>query len=83
MKDVSYCELFALERGIRNDGKDSSGFRKIGLEVAIRIGGTLRAFAFEGRLGEDTIVEHVEKQWAYTGIYQKLNNEFCRAAGSV
>ena len=57
-------------------------FEKIGLEgVAMRIGGTLQAFAFGGRLGEDTIGEHGEKaNVAYTGIYQKLNNEFCRAA---
>ena len=82
VKDVSYCERLLLNGEYEMMEKILPDFEKIGLEgVAIRIGGTLQAFAFGGRLGEDTIVEHVEKaNVAYTGIYQKLNNEFCRAA---
>ncbi len=55
-------------------------FEKAGMEgIALRIGGRLEAFAFGGPLGKDTIVEHVEKaNVEYSGIYQKLNNAFCK-----
>lgn len=82
VKEVSYCERLLLDGELEMMQKILPDFERIGLEgVAIRIGGKLQAFAFGGRLGDDTIVEHVEKaNVAYTGIYQKLNNEFCRAA---
>ncbi len=56
-----------------------SEYDKIGLEgILLRIDGRAEGIAFGGRLGKDTIVEHVEKADVdYCGIYQKLNNEFC------
>ncbi len=55
-------------------------FNRLGLEgCAILIDGKLQAYAFGGRLGDDTIVEHIEKANVdYPGLYQKLNQEFCR-----
>lgn len=55
-------------------------YDRLGLEgCAIFIDGKLEAYAFGGSLGSDTIVEHVEKANVdYAGIYQKLNNEFCK-----
>lgn len=55
-------------------------YDRLGLEgCAIRIDGKLEAYAFGGRLGTSTIVEHVEKaNIDFTGIYQKLNQEFCK-----
>ena len=55
-------------------------YDRLGLEgCAILIDGRLEAYAFGGALGSDTIVEHVEKgNIDFCGIYQKLNNEFCK-----
>lgn len=55
-------------------------YDRLGLEgCAIIIDGRLRAYALGGRLGSDTVVEHIEKaDTDYAGIYQKINNEFCR-----
>ena len=82
-KEVTGCERILLEGESRMLEKTLPDFERIGLEgVALRIGGTLQGFAFGGPLGKDTVVEHVEKaNVAYNGIYQKLNNEFCRSLG--
>lgn len=55
-------------------------FDRLGLEgCALLIDGKLQAYAFGGRLGDDTIVEHVEKaNTDYPGLYQKINQEFCK-----
>ncbi|MCI8284691.1 MAG: DUF2156 domain-containing protein [Firmicutes bacterium] len=55
-------------------------FDRLGLEgCGLLIDGKLQAYAFGGRLGDDTIVEHVEKaNIDYPGIYQKINQEFCK-----
>ncbi len=55
-------------------------YDRLGLEgCAILIDGRLEAYAFGGALGDDTIVEHVEKaNTDFAGLYQKINNEFCR-----
>ncbi|MGN1350425.1 MAG: DUF2156 domain-containing protein [Anaerovoracaceae bacterium] len=55
-------------------------YDRLGLEgCALLIDGKLEAYAFGGRLGDDTIVEHVEKaNIDFSGIYQKLNQEFCK-----
>ena len=46
---------------------------------AILIDGRIEALAMGGRLGSETIVEHVEKaNTEYRGLYQVINNEFCR-----
>ena len=80
-KKVSYCERILLEGEYEMMEKVLPDFERIGLEgVALRIGGILQGIAFGGPLGEDTIVEHVEKaNVEYNGIYQKLNNEFCKS----
>ena len=82
-KEVSGCEKILLEGESRMLEKVLADFERIGLEgVALKIGGTMQGFAFGGPLGGDTIVEHVEKaNVSYNGIYQKLNNEFCRSLG--
>ena len=56
-------------------------FEPLGLEgVALRIDGRLQAYAFGGPLGDNTIVEHIEKANVdFPGIYQKLNQAFCEA----
>ncbi len=56
-------------------------FEELGMEgTAIRIDGRLEAYAFGGPLGDDTIVEHIEKgNIDFPGIYQKINQEFCKA----
>ena len=50
---------------------------------AIRIDGKIEALAVGGQLGGNTITEHVEKANVnYRGLYQAINNEFCRHVAS-
>ncbi|MCQ2546848.1 MAG: phosphatidylglycerol lysyltransferase domain-containing protein [Clostridia bacterium] len=50
---------------------------------AIRINGKIEAIAIGGRLGRNTVVEHVEKaNVEYRGLYQAINNEFCKHVAS-
>lgn len=50
---------------------------------AIIIDGSIEAIAIGGRLGKKTITEHVEKaNIEYRGLYQAINNEFCRNVAS-
>ena len=50
---------------------------------AIRIDGKIEAIAIGGRLGSNMITEHVEKANVnYRGLYQAINNEFCRHVAS-
>lgn len=50
---------------------------------AIVIDGSIEAIAIGGRLGKKTITEHVEKaNIEYRGLYQAINNEFCRNVAS-
>ncbi|MDD4200539.1 MAG: phosphatidylglycerol lysyltransferase domain-containing protein [Eubacteriales bacterium] len=50
---------------------------------AIRIDGKIEAIAIGGRLGRNTVVEHVEKaNVEYRGLYQAINNEFCKHVAS-
>lgn len=52
----------------------------VGYEAgAILIDGRIEALAIGGRLGDKMITEHVEKaNVEYRGLYQAMNNEFCR-----
>lgn len=77
-------ELKGVERKLLSDEERMmeeimNEYDQIGLEgILLRIDGRPEGVAFGGRLGSDTIVEHVEKADVdYCGIYQKLNNEFC------
>lgn len=50
---------------------------------AILIDGKIEAIAIGGRLGRNTVVEHVEKaNIEYRGLYQAINNEFCKHVAS-
>jgi len=50
------------------------------LSGVIRIGGKIEAISIGGRLGTKTVIVHVEKaNIAYRGLYQAINNEFCKA----
>ncbi len=51
--------------------------RDTGREV-ILIDGKIEALAVGGKLGKETITEHVEKaNINYRGLYPAINNEFC------
>lgn len=50
---------------------------------AILIDGKIEAIAIGGKLGANTIVEHVEKANVnYRGLYQAINNEYCKHIAS-
>ena len=50
------------------------------LSGVIRIDGRIEAFSIGGQLGKRTVVVHVEKaNIEYRGLYQAINNEFCKA----
>ena len=50
------------------------------LSGVIRIGGKIEALSIGGRLGAKTVTVHVEKaNIEYRGLYQAINNEFCKA----
>lgn len=57
---------------------------KVGYSAgAILIDGKIEAIAIGGQLGKNTITEHVEKANVnYRGLYQAINNEFCRHVAS-
>ena len=57
---------------------------KVGYSAgAILIDGKIEAIAIGGQLGSNTITEHVEKANVnYRGLYQAINNEFCRNVAS-
>lgn len=47
----------------------------------IYIGGRMQAFAFGGRLSDDTICEHIEKaNISFKGAYAAINHSFCSLA---
>jgi len=54
---------------------------KVGyLSGIIRIGGRIEAISIGGKLGSRTVTVHVEKaNTEYRGLYQAINNEFCKA----
>lgn len=86
-KDVPENEMKTLrmeEEAMRDVFKnlEKAGCYKAGV---IRIEGRIEALAVGGRLGKDTVTEHVEKaNTAYRGLYQAMLNEFCRnIAGSA
>lgn len=57
---------------------------KVGYSAgAILIDGKIEAIAIGGQLGRNMITEHVEKANVnYRGLYQAINNEFCRNVAS-
>lgn len=53
------------------------------LAAAIIIEGKIEALSIGGRINGDTVTVHVEKaNTAYRGLYQLINNEFCKHVAS-
>ena len=53
------------------------------LSGVIRIDGKIEAFSIGGKLGTKTVTVHVEKaNTEFRGLYQAINNEFCRHMAS-
>jgi hypothetical protein len=53
------------------------------LAGVIRIGGKVEAISIGGQLGSKTVTVHVEKaNVEYRGLYQAINNEFCKHMAS-
>ena len=53
------------------------------LAAAILIEGKIEAFCIAGQINDNTVDVHVEKaNTAYRGLYQLINNEFCRHVSS-
>lgn len=79
-KDVDGFErdMLDMEAGVL--GEILPSFDSLGFEgVAVYIDGKLQAYAFGARLDDETVVEHIEKgNIEFKGIYQKINNEFCK-----
>lgn len=67
----------AMEDAFRN-------LEKVGyLAGAILIDGKIQALSIGGYLGKKTVTVHVEKaNIAYRGLYQAINNEFCKHVAS-
>ena len=70
-------ELLKMEERAMDDvfrNQEAAGYRA----GAILIDGKIQALAVGGKLGKETITEHVEKaNINYRGLYPAINNEFC------
>lgn len=70
-------ELLKMEERAMDDvfrNLETAGYRA----GAILIDGKIEALAVGGKLGKETITEHVEKaNINYRGLYPAINNEFC------
>lgn len=82
-KDVPQHERIMLEMEAEAMEDVFHNLEKVGyLAGAIRIDGKMEAIAIGGKLNRNTITEHVEKaNINYRGLYQAINNEFCKAVG--
>ena len=71
-------ELLKMEEEAMKDV--FANLEKVGyIAGAIRIDGNIEAVVVGGKLGSETIVEHVEKaNTNFRGSYQAINNEFCK-----
>lgn len=75
-------ELLLMEEEAMRDvfeNLEKAGYRA----GAILIDGKIQALAAGGRLGRDTVTEHIEKaNVKYRGLYPAINNEFCKSIAS-
>jgi hypothetical protein len=75
-------ELLEMEEEAMKDvflNLDTVGY----LTGIIRIDGKIQALSIGGRLGTKTVTVHVEKaNTEYRGLYQVINNEFCKHMAS-
>lgn len=83
-KEVPAHEMEMLKMEERAMEDVFNNLEKVGYSAgAILIDGRIEAIAIGGRLGRNTITEHVEKaNVEYRGLYQAINNEFCRNVAS-
>ena len=73
--------LDSEERAMRDvfDHLEDVGY----LSGAIRIDNKIEALSVGGKLGKKTVTVHIEKaNIEYRGLYQAINNEFCKAMAS-
>ncbi|MDR3365052.1 MAG: phosphatidylglycerol lysyltransferase domain-containing protein [Clostridiales Family XIII bacterium] len=79
LQDPHERELLEFEERAMQDvfaNLDTVGY----LTGVIRIDGKIGALSIGGRLGRKTVTVHVEKaNTEYRGLYQAINNEFCKA----
>ncbi|GHU63587.1 hypothetical protein AGMMS49983_07380 [Clostridia bacterium] len=79
LEDPHERELLAFEEKAMRDvflNLEAVGY----LSGAIRIDGRIEAISIGGRLGDKTVTVHIEKaNTEYRGLYQAINNEFCKA----
>lgn len=83
-KEVPAHEMEMLKMEERAMEDVFVNLEKVGYSAgAILIDGKIEAVAIGGKLGKKTITEHVEKaNIEYRGLYQAINNEFCRNVAS-
>lgn len=83
-KDVPEHEMEMLKMEEQAMEDVFRNLEKVGYSAgAILIDGKIEAIAIGGQLGKNTITEHVEKANVnYRGLYQAINNEFCRNVAS-
>lgn len=83
-KEVPAHEMEMLKMEERAMEDVFVNLEKVGYSAgAILIDGKIEAIAIGGKLGRKTITEHVEKaNIEYRGLYQAINNEFCRNVAS-
>lgn len=83
-KDVPEHEMELLKMEEEAMEDVFRNLEKVGYSAgAILIDGKIEAIAIGGQLGKNTITEHVEKaNINYRGLYQAINNEFCRNVAS-
>ena len=83
LEDPLERKLLELEARAMNDvflNLDTVGY----LSGVIWIDGKIEAFSIGGRIGKSTVVVHVEKaNINFRGLYQAINNEFCKAMAGV
>ena len=82
LEDPTERELLRLEAIAMEDVFEN--LENVGyFSGVIRIGGKIEAFSVGGRLGTKTVTVHIEKaNIQYRGLYQAINNEFCKHMAS-
>jgi hypothetical protein len=82
LQDAHERELLEMEEEAMADvfvNLDAVGY----LSGIIRINGKIEALSIGGQLGTKTVTVHVEKaNIEYRGLYQAINNEFCKHMAS-
>ncbi|MDD4564013.1 MAG: phosphatidylglycerol lysyltransferase domain-containing protein [Eubacteriales bacterium] len=79
-KDLSDHEMSLLKMEEVAMSDVFSNLEKVGyLSAAVKIDGKIEALSIGGQLNRKTVTVHIEKaNTAYRGLYQLINNEFCK-----